>query len=97
MKIVIQNKEHNLTLETMENAYVEDGELVESGQFTGMNNRKAITAMIDWLEENNLGKRRVNYRYVIGSSPVNVIGVLQFLLFIALIAVKFSFLKNNYL
>ena len=62
MKIVIQNKEHNLTLETMENAYVEDGELVESGQFTGMNNRKAITAMIDWLEENNLGKRRVNYR-----------------------------------
>lgn len=62
MKIVIQNKEHNLTLDTMENAYVEDGELVESGQFTGMNNRKAITAMIDWLEENNLGKRRVNYR-----------------------------------
>lgn len=62
MKIVIQNKEHNLTLETIENAYVEDGELVESGQFTGMNNRKAITAMIDWLEENNLGKRRVNYR-----------------------------------
>lgn len=62
MKIVIQNKEHNLTLETMENAYVEDGELVKSGQFTGMNNRKAITAMIDWLEENNLGKRRVNYR-----------------------------------
>ena len=26
MKIVIQNKEHNLTLETMENAYVEDGQ-----------------------------------------------------------------------
>ena len=63
MKIVIQNKEHNLTLETMENAYVEDGELVESGQFTGMNNRKAITAMIDWLEENNLGKRRVKLSF----------------------------------
>ena len=27
-----------------------------------MNNRKAITAMIDWLEENKLGERHVNYR-----------------------------------
>ena len=61
-KIVIQNKDHSLTLDTMDNAYVEDGQLVDSGKFTGMNNRKAITAMIDWLEENHLGKRRVNYR-----------------------------------
>lgn len=61
-KIVIQNKDHSLTLDTMDNAYVEDGELVDSGKFTDMNNRKAITAMIDWLEENHLGKRRVNYR-----------------------------------
>ena len=62
MKIVIQNKDNSLTLETMENAYVDDGVLVNSGQFTGMNNRKAITAMIDWLEENKLGERHVNYR-----------------------------------
>lgn len=62
MKIVIQNKEHDLTLDTMQGAYVDDGELIESGKFTGMNNREAIPAMIDWLEENNLGKRRVNYR-----------------------------------
>lgn len=62
MKIVIQNKDNSLTLETMENAYTDDGVLVNSGQFTGMNNRKAITAMIDWLEENKLGERHVNYR-----------------------------------
>ncbi|HIX84840.1 MAG TPA: leucine--tRNA ligase [Candidatus Megamonas gallistercoris] len=62
MKIVIQNKDNSLTLETMENAYTDDGILVNSGQFTGMNNRKAITAMIDWLEENKLGERHVNYR-----------------------------------
>ena len=61
-RIVIQNKDHSLTLDTMDNAYTDDGELVDSGKFTGMNNRKAITAMIDWLEENHLGKRRVNYR-----------------------------------
>ena len=62
MKIVIKNKDNSLTLETMKNAYVDDGVLVNSGQFTGMNNRKAITAMIDWLEENKLGERHVNYR-----------------------------------
>ena len=29
MKIVIQNKEHDLTLDTMQGAYVDDGELIE--------------------------------------------------------------------
>ncbi len=61
-KIVIQNKDNSLSLNTMDNAYIEDGTLVNSGKFTGMNNRKAITAMIDWLEENKLGERHVNYR-----------------------------------
>ncbi|TCS79660.1 leucine--tRNA ligase [Pectinatus cerevisiiphilus] len=61
-KIVITDKEGKLTLDAMTDAYVDDGVLVNSGEFSGMNNRKAIPAMIDWLEKNKCGKRRINYR-----------------------------------
>ncbi|WP_196604922.1 leucine--tRNA ligase [Pectinatus haikarae] len=61
-KIVITDAENQLTLDRMTDAYVDDGILVNSGEFTGMNNRKAIPAMIDWLEKNGCGKRRINYR-----------------------------------
>ncbi len=47
---------------SMEGAYVGDGTMVNSGPFNGMNNRQAIPAIIDYLEERLLGKRTVNFR-----------------------------------
>jgi leucyl-tRNA synthetase len=46
----------------MEGAYEDDGLMVNSGDFNGMNNRKAIPAIIDYLEERGIGTRTVNYR-----------------------------------
>lgn len=60
--IVIEGEDSKLDVNTMEDAYTDDGKLVDSGEFTGMPNRKAIGAMIDWLEAHKCGKRRVNYR-----------------------------------
>jgi leucyl-tRNA synthetase len=47
---------------TMEGAYEDEGVLTGSGPFDGMNNRKAIPAIIDYLEEQHLGKRTINFR-----------------------------------
>ena len=47
----------------MDHAYEDkDGVLVNAGQFTGMEMHKAMKAIIDYMEEKGLGKRRVNYR-----------------------------------
>lgn len=61
-KIVITPADKTLTLDEMNDAYTDEGILINSGEFNGLNNRKAIPAMIDWLEKNNCGKRRINYR-----------------------------------
>lgn len=61
-KIVVVPEEKTLVLDEMTNAYTEDGVLVDSGEFTGMTVEKAKVTILDWLEKNNIGKRRVNYR-----------------------------------
>lgn len=43
-------------------AYTGDGKHVNSDFLNGMNNAEAIEAMIQWLEENGKGKRKVTYR-----------------------------------
>lgn len=49
--------------EPLGEAYTDIGVLVNSGQFNGMTNKPdAINAICDWLEEQGLGKRVVNYR-----------------------------------
>ncbi len=40
----------------------DDGPLVNSGRFDGMNNREAFEAIVDWLDSDGKGKRAVNYR-----------------------------------
>jgi leucyl-tRNA synthetase len=55
---------------TMQAAYVGDGAMVNSGPFDGtrVNNEKGrknpgISAVIDWLEQQGIGKEAVNYKY----------------------------------
>jgi leucyl-tRNA synthetase len=68
---VIQPEEHpKLDGATMEVAYVGGGHMVNSGQFNGttVNEEKGrknpgISAVIEWLEKQGIGKETVNYRY----------------------------------
>lgn len=43
-------------------AYLGDGEHVNSGFLDGLNKEEAITKMIDWLETNEKGKKEITYR-----------------------------------
>ncbi len=60
--LVIDNPEQPIKLEEMTNAYIDAGVLINSGEFNGMGNEKAKSAIIDWLEKHNIGTRKVNYR-----------------------------------
>lgn len=60
--VVIQPHNKTLNVHTMSEAYVEDGILVNSGPFTGMENREAMDKIVTYLEEHGLGKRTVQYR-----------------------------------
>ena len=60
--LVVDKPGEALSVDTMDGAYVEPGILVNSGEFTGMDSEKAKPAIIQWIEDHKIGKRKVNYR-----------------------------------
>jgi len=62
IKVVINPPNWDLNPDKMARAYTEDGVLVNSGEFNGMNNRDAIEEISRYLEEKGMGKRTVNYK-----------------------------------
>ncbi len=48
--------------ESEDEAFAEDGVLVDSEEFTGLTSVEARETMTKWLEEKGIGKRRINYR-----------------------------------
>ncbi|MCP4403791.1 MAG: leucine--tRNA ligase, partial [bacterium] len=63
LRVVIQPPdEEPLSADAMTAAYVDDGVLVNSGPFNGMNNREAIQKITEYLVEQGTGKSTVNYR-----------------------------------
>ncbi len=60
--LVIDNPAAPLKLSEMDNAYIEPGVMINSGEFDGMQNEKAKGAIIDWLENKKIGTRKVNYK-----------------------------------
>jgi leucyl-tRNA synthetase len=59
IKIVIDTKDGIINLKE---AYTKEGALVDSGEFTDMQNSKAKKAIIYHFEQNNLGKKTINYK-----------------------------------
>ncbi|MBM4272365.1 MAG: leucine--tRNA ligase [Deltaproteobacteria bacterium] len=62
MIVVIQPHNKSLNIHTMTEAYVEEGILVNSGQFNGMESTKALDAIADYLESIGQGKKATQYR-----------------------------------
>lgn len=62
IRIVIQPFDYEIELEKMTGAYEADGILVNSEEFIGMENRNAIKAITDKLDENGLGHSTINYK-----------------------------------
>ncbi len=62
IRVVIQPEGVTLDPDAMTEAYEAEGLMVNSGPFSGMSNRRGITAVIKYLQERGLGEGRVNYR-----------------------------------
>jgi leucyl-tRNA synthetase len=62
IKLSIQNPEGSLVLNEMETAYTEDGTCVNSGDFSGVDNREAIKLMTAAAEEKGFGSGKINFR-----------------------------------
>jgi leucyl-tRNA synthetase len=62
MTVVIQPTGKELDPATMIEAYTENGIMVHSGPFDGMDNREAMEAIADYLEEQEIGRRAIHYR-----------------------------------
>ena len=61
IKLVVKPN-YSLNAEKMSRAYVEDGVLINSNEFNGMNNKDAIEEITKYLEKKKLGKKTVQYR-----------------------------------
>ncbi len=62
MKLVVQNEAGDLDLATMEDAYHDDGVLIDSGEFTGLTSAEGRKAITKKFEDMGIGREKVNYR-----------------------------------
>ena len=62
IRIVVQPEGQELKSEDLTEAFAAEGILENSGEFSGMPNDKALSAMIDYAEKQGFGKRKVNFR-----------------------------------
>ena len=59
---VVDPENPDIDLYDLQEAFVAEGNMINSGKFDGMNNLEAIPAMIDWLNEQGIGDKTVNYK-----------------------------------
>jgi leucyl-tRNA synthetase len=59
---IIEVIKPNETWDYTTGAYTQNGKLINSGEFDGLENEAAKTAITNHLSENNLGKKEVNFR-----------------------------------
>jgi leucyl-tRNA synthetase len=62
IRVVIQPPSNSLNCDTMTYAYVHDGTMVHSGDFSRRKNTEAMPDLLNWLEKKGFGKKTVTYR-----------------------------------
>lgn len=59
---VVDVEDPAVDLNNLESAAPADGRLINSGEFNGMDNLKAIPRIIDFIEDKRIGQKTVNYK-----------------------------------
>ncbi len=59
---VVDPENPEIDVNNLKEAFVAEGNMINSEMFTGMNNKEAIIKIIDYLEEKGIGKKSINYR-----------------------------------
>ena len=59
---VIDPKSDYIDIENLTEAFSAEGEVINSGEFNGMNNKEAIEKITNYIESNKIGEKSVNFR-----------------------------------
>lgn len=59
---VVDSQNPEIDINNLTEAFVAEGTMINSGKYTGMNNKEAIEEIIKDLEADGLGKAQVNYK-----------------------------------
>ena len=62
IRVVIQPEDEDFSSEDLEEAYTEDGIAVNSDILNGLSVDQAFDKIVEYLEENNIGSKEINYR-----------------------------------
>lgn len=62
LKFVISSDGQPINSEKAQSAFLDDGILFNSGEFSGIHNRDALPKMADWLEKKGWGKKTTCYK-----------------------------------
>lgn len=62
IEIVVQPDGKEISSENLTEAFAAEGTMVNSDMFNGLNNREALKKIIDYIEKEGIGKRKVNFR-----------------------------------
>jgi leucyl-tRNA synthetase len=62
LKLVIKPDSYELNVEKMSRSFVDEGVLVNSGEFNGTMSRDAIEEVSDYIKKKKFGRRVVNYK-----------------------------------
>lgn len=59
---VVDPENDKIDLNNLTEAFEAEGKLINSGKFNGMNNKEAIVKITEYLEEQGIGKKTINYK-----------------------------------
>lgn len=59
---VVDTDNPEIDVNNLNQAFAAEGKMINSEQFNGMDNKEAIEAVIEWLDNEGIGKKTVNYR-----------------------------------
>ncbi len=62
IKVVITPDGKDIDPDTMEASFEAEGIMVNSGEFTGLRNREALSKIIDYMDKEKIGESKVNFR-----------------------------------
>ena len=62
IKVVINPHDYNLNAEKMSRAFVDDGVMINSGEFDGSNNKDGMEEITKYLQKKKLGRKTVEYK-----------------------------------
>ena len=59
---VVEPNDPEIDINDLKEAFVAEGKMINSEMFTGMDNKEAIAKIIEYLEENGIGRKTTNYK-----------------------------------